>query len=276
MTTWHADTDTIAAYAAGEIDDARAFSLEAHLLACPTCRETCARVMTTDRLVSVWDEVVDTIDRPTPRFAERAMRALGIDEHLARLIGATPSLQVSWLLAIGATLAFAVIASFANRPATEGAEPLVFLLVAPLIPLAGIAAAYGPGVDPTYEMGVAAPMSGSRLLLMRAVAVVGTSLALITAAALPLPGPAWAAAAWLLPALGLTACSLALSTSFDPLRATGFLAALWVAGVITIERLAETPLASFQTEGQIVFLVFAAISVLVVAARHDRFEHEPS
>ncbi|HEX9712583.1 MAG TPA: zf-HC2 domain-containing protein [Actinomycetota bacterium] len=274
MTTWHADTDTITAYASGDIDDARAFSLEAHLLACPQCRETCARVMQVDRLETVWAEVVDTIDRPRPRAAERLLRSLGVSEHLARLIGATASLQLSWLLAIAATLAFAVLAAFANRGIAPGAEPLIFLLVAPLVPLAGVATAFGPGVDPTHEIGLAAPMSGFRLLLVRAVAVLGSSFILIGAAAFPLPGPGWAAAAWLLPALALTATSLALSTRLHPVTAAGTLGGIWVAAVATIERIADAPLASFGSEGQMVSFAVAVVAVTVVAFRREAFERE--
>ena len=49
--------------------------------------------------------------------------------------------------------------------------------------------AYGPGIDPTYEIGLAAPMRGLRLLL-RAAAVVRASAVLAAAASLALPG--WA------------------------------------------------------------------------------------
>jgi hypothetical protein len=60
---------------------------------------------------------------------------------------------------------------FAVLAAQVGSGPdasLAFLTVAPLLPLAGIAMAYGPGIDPTYEIGLAAPMRSLRLLLRAA------------------------------------------------------------------------------------------------------------
>ena len=87
-----------------------------------------------------------------------------------------------------------------------------FLVLAPMLPLAGVAAAYGQGVDPTYEVGLAAPMRSFGLLLIRAVAVLVTTTVIAGLAALALPGLQWTAAAWLLPSLGLTLASLALAT----------------------------------------------------------------
>ena len=47
----------------------------------------------------------------------------------------------------------------------------MFLVVAPLGPLAGVAVAFAGGLDPTREIGLAAPYSGLRLLLIRTAAV---------------------------------------------------------------------------------------------------------
>jgi hypothetical protein len=97
--------------------------------------------------------------------AERLLVRLGVADHTARLLAATPALRGSWLLAVAVTLAFAVLAAWA-RPGPDAI--LAFLCVAPLLPLAGIAVAYGPGIDPTYEIGLAAPLRSFRLLLLGA------------------------------------------------------------------------------------------------------------
>ena len=121
-----------------------------------------------------------------------------------------PRLRGSWPLAVAAVLAFAVLAGW-THPGQDA--NLAFLCVAPLLPLAGIAAAYGLGVDPTYEIGLAAPLGSFRPLLLRAAAVLGTATLLAAAASLKLPRLGPGAAGWLLPSLGLTASSLALATT---------------------------------------------------------------
>ena len=73
-----------------------------------------------------------------------------------------------------------------------------FLVLAPLLPLAGVAAAYGRDVDPTYEIGLAAPMRSFGLLLVRALAVLATtSVMAAVAGARARRACSWSAAAWL-------------------------------------------------------------------------------
>ena len=79
---------------------------------------------------------------------------------------------------------------------------MAFLVLAALLPLAGVAAAYGPGIDPSYEIGVAAPMSSFHLILVRASTVLASTAALAALAALTLPRVGWTAAAWIVPMSG--------------------------------------------------------------------------
>ena len=65
------------------------------------------------------------------------------------------------------------------------------------------------GLDPTREIGLAAPYSGLRLLLIRTAAVLAVTVP-IGLAGLLLALPGWPAAAWLLPAAALTGAALAL------------------------------------------------------------------
>ena len=141
-----------------------------------------------------------------------------------------------------------------------------------MLPLAGIAAAYGQGVDPTYEVGLAAPMRSFRLLLIRAVAVLVTTTVMAGLAALALPGLQWTAAAWLLPSLGLTLASLALATRMPALVACGSLAALWMLAACLQWRLAQDPLEFFGPVAQIACALTAAVAVAVLARNVDRFE----
>jgi hypothetical protein len=265
--TWHADTELLAAYATGDIDDARAFSLEAHLLSCSQCRSACGSLADRARLEEAWADIVDRVDRPHAGIAERALRRIGVREHIARLLVATPSLQLSWFAAVAAALAFAVLAAYGGATGM-----LPFLVIAPLIPLVGVAAAYGPGIDPTYEIGLSAPMRGFHVLLVRSSAVLSTSLLLAGASSLFLPRLDWTAAAWLLPSLTLSALALSLSTVVDPLWAAGSVAMTWIGTVTAVERIADPRYATFRGPGQLTFALVTVAAVALLVARRSTFE----
>jgi hypothetical protein len=265
--TWHIESELLAHYARGEIDQARAFSIEAHLPSCSACRERVASLVDGARVARLWDGIEERLDAPRRGPVETGLVRLGVPEHLARLLGATPALRLSWLVACAGALAFAVWA------ATRGeVGVLVFLALAPLLPLAGVAAAYGPEVDPTYEIGLASPMRSFRLLLIRAVAVLASTTAMAGVAALALPGLEWTAAAWLLPSLALTLGSLALATRMAPLAACGSLATTWMLVVILSWRGGDEPLAAFQLPGQVASALVTAFAAAVLVHRRDSFE----
>ena len=265
--SWHADSQLIERYARGGLDDAHAFSLEAHLLACDACREEVAAHADRDRLERVWAEVEELVDAPVPGVVERVLLRLGVSDHLARLLAATPSLTLSWLTAVAAVLALAAAGAYWSERGV-----LLFLALAPLLPLAGVGAAYGPALDPTYEIGVAAPVRSFRLLLVRSTAVLVTTTALAGVTALTLPGFDWRVAAWLLPALGLTVASLALSTYVSPLSAFGSLAFLWIALVTMSAVAGDDNFAAFRAPAQTAFLVMTLAAAVVVARRREAFD----
>ncbi|MBW3651971.1 MAG: zf-HC2 domain-containing protein [Actinobacteria bacterium] len=278
--TWHADATLLDRYASGEIDHARASSLEAHLLACAECRTAVAGRVDNDRLAATWHEMEEVLDAPRPGLVERLLLRLGVAEHLARLLVSTPALRLSWLVGLSVALGFAVLASHAGQ---GEAGMLVFLLVAPLLPVAGVAVAFAPGIDPAYEIALAAPMASFRLLLVRSAAVMASTAALAGAAALALPDIGWVVVAWVLPALGLSALSLALSSFVAPLPSAAAVASVWVVGVLGSELAAArrlgTPLGigqlhslAFDPAGQLCFAVLAAVAALVIAGRRDVYE----
>lgn len=265
--SWHADRQTLVRYAENRIDEATAFSLEAHLPACSSCRDVLASLADRHRLGRVWNEIADRVDRPPASGFERLLRALGVADHAARLLAATPSLRLSWVVAVAVGLGFAVLAA---RSVGDGV--LVFLVVAPLVPTAGVAIAYGPGIDPVYEVGLASPIGGFRLLLIRTTAVLLSSIVLAGVAALGLPDVGWTAAAWLLPSLALTLLTLAASTATSPHAAVAIVASVWVMGVAAVEKVAVAELAAFGAGAQVVFTVVAVAAAGVIAARRDALE----
>lgn len=264
--SWHATPELLVTYARGEADHPSSSSLEAHVIQCAACRGDLAALADNGRLERVWGDIRSTLDAPRPGLIEAVLVRLGVSDHRARLLAATPSMSASWLIAVALSLGFAALA---GQQGERGL--LVFLVLAALLPLAGVAAAYGPGIDPTYEIGVAAPMSGFHLVLVRAVAVLATTATLAGLAALTLPQVGWLAAAWIVPSLALTVLSLALATYLAPLVAAGSVALLWATIVVASTRLADDRLVAFGPRAQIGFGILLAVAALVVARRRDSF-----
>jgi hypothetical protein len=223
MTGWHLDPETIRRYAQGAAPPELATSAEAHLMKCAACRGMISSYVDTRRAETIWHEVVDRIDAPRRSGPERMLVRLGVGEATARLIAATPTLRGPWLLAVAAVLTLAVWAVQVDVRFLR-----MFLVVAPLGPLAGVAVAFAGGLDPTREIGLAAPYSGLRLLLIRTAAVLAVTVPIVAAAGLALPGSHWLAAAWLLPTAGLTCAALALTARMTPVVAVGVVATAWV------------------------------------------------
>jgi len=267
VSTWHADRALLEAYADGDIDPALAFSVEAHLIRCDVCRADLGSGADVSSLERIWTGVAAEIHAPKPGLVERLIVRVGVPDYVARLLAATPSLRTSWIAAVAIALGFAVGAAHAGRGGL-----LLFLILAPLLPVAGVAVAYGPGMDPTYEVGLTAPMRSFRLLFLRSVAVLGTTTVLAGIAALFLPRLDWTVVAWLLPSLALTLASLALATVTAPLVAAGTVAAGWIALTTLWLTSANDDLAAFHVPSQTAFAVLAIASAVVIAARNQKFE----
>ena len=266
--SWHVHEPTLDAYTKGRIDDAAAFSVEAHLLACADCRSAISAHADVGRHERVWTGVREQIERPRERAAERLLGAIGVRNDLARLLVTTPTLRGSWVVAVALTLAFAVIASRAI-----GGDPLPFLALAPLVPLAGVAATFGRPADPAWELELSTPTGGFTLMLVRSAAVIAVSVLLAGIAALALPDAGWEAAAWLLPALGLTVVTLAAaSTRLSTLTAAGMVGCAWLAVVVATDRLSGQPLAAFGPGAQLAFATMTLIAAVILLARHAAVE----
>ena len=263
MTVWHLDPEAIRRYAQGAVPPDLAASAEAHLMKCATCRDAIGSHVDTRRVEAIWHEVADRVDNPRPSWPERILARLGVGEATARLVAVTPTLRVPWLLGIAGVLALSVWAAQIDERFLR-----MFLVIAPLGPLAGVAVAFAGGLDPTREIGLAAPYSGLRLLLIRTAAVLAVTVPIVTAAGLALPGSHWTAAAWLLPTAGLTCVALALTARLTPVVAAGVVATAWV--LLT----APTAMAghldrAFGVSAQICWLAVAAVGGLWLAVTRN-------
>ena len=266
----HPPAAVLDGYAAGRLADASAASVELHTQHCAPCLAAVSGRADRARLDDNWTMIVAELASPEPRRPERVLRRLGASAETARLLVATPSLRRAWFIAIGVALLFALAA---GAPGREGGSLLLFLVLAPLVPVAGVALAYGRGVDPAHEITVATPMSGLRVLLVRAVAVLGTTLATAGVVSLLLIGRRGVeVAAWLLPSLGLSLVCLALTTALRPRLAGSLVAGAWVLAVATASAVTGDELAAFGAAGQGAALVLAAIGGAVLVARRRRLD----
>ncbi|MEW9530488.1 zf-HC2 domain-containing protein [Microbispora sp. NPDC049125] len=265
MTDWHVPAELLDRYLSGALDPVQVMSVDAHLARCGPCRT--AVPPDEEWLAASWERVADEVVRPRQSLAERASRRLGVPEHLARVLVATPTLSRAWLAALAVTLGFGVAAA---HLAPGGL--LAFLTLAPVLPPAGIALAYGPWADPAHESYAATPMAGAPLLLLRSVAALVTALVLTGLAVPLLPVMTPMSAAWLLPALALTSGALALGTRLPlPVAAAG-LAACWVGVVTAVGAATGDRSLPFQPGAQVAYGCAAALLALVLYLRRHHLD----
>jgi hypothetical protein len=112
----------------------------------------------------VWTGIAAEVWRRRPGRVERLAARLLRSPGLARALLTTPSLLLPWLIS---TVVIFGVGGLINL---AGGEPLVWLL-APGLAAIGIAYAYGPGIDPAWELASSMPISERMVLLVRAVAV---------------------------------------------------------------------------------------------------------
>ena len=188
MTTqsWHADPALLAAYVAGALDAVNGASVEQHLVRCAECRAsiTPARRRTAAR-AGLGRRPRRACRAPPLPLPVRLARRCGVSEPTSVLLAATASLRTAWLASAFVAVGFATAAVV-----LAGEELLApFLLVAPLVPVLGVAAAYGPHEDPLESLIVTAPYGRTRLILLRTLGVLVSVLPFTVALGLLLPGP---------------------------------------------------------------------------------------
>lgn len=222
------------------------------------------------RLAANFSAIEAEIDAPSPGRLARMLLRLGVSEGTVPLVTATPALRRSWIASVLVAVLFALSAAGSNTG--DGVDRIVaFLTIAPLIPLAGVALAFGPRVDPTHEVALAAPIDGFRLFLVRSLTVVGASTLALLIVSLLVPSGGTHRVAWLLPALAATTLTMALSTRFDPRMAALAVAATWLA-IVTIAVSASDTAAAFGPTMQILSLFVAGAGAVGLAQRRRRLD----
>ncbi len=138
---------------------------------------------------------------PLERLAGWALRSPG----LARALVTTPSLLLGWVIASAVVLAAGMIA-------TLGTGTPFVALFAPAVAAAGIAYAYGPGIDPAWELSRTMAVSDRMVLLVRVLAVFALNAALGLAASAASGTAAAVTFGWLVPMTAVSALALAAAT----------------------------------------------------------------
>jgi hypothetical protein len=160
----------------------------------------------------VWTSVAAEVWRRHPSRLERTATRLLRSPGLARALLTTPSLLLPWLIA---TTVFLAVGALAQASA---GQPVVWL-IAPAVAAVGVAYAYGPGVDPAWELSCSCAVSNRMVLLTRAVAVFAVNAALGLAASAATVGTTASAHAaqltfaWLIPMTAICALALAVAVA---------------------------------------------------------------
>lgn len=260
--TWHAGGDVLQAYLAGGLDALEGASVEQHLLVCAECRSAMGSLVAAPELERGWAAIQTAIERPAQPAPIRLARRLGLTEPMSVLLAASASLRTAWLASSFVALGFAAAAAFLS----QGDALWPFLLVAPLVPVLGVAASYGPVTDPLESLLITSPYGRTRLILTRTIAVLTTCLPVAFVLGLMLPGPDWVAAAWLGPALALIPILLAVATFAGPRVAAGLVTIAWC-GVVLPSAVRLPATYPVEPDMQLLFLALALVAVGVLALR---------
>lgn len=265
--TWHIALETVRRYQSDAIDRVGAASVEAHLASCNECRPLL--VVDGDWLERSWMGVADRVEPGRPNLLERGLILVRVPQVTARLVAVSPALRASFLLAVILVMGFAVAASNTN-PA--GSAYRIFLVVAPLVPVVGVAFAYGRLVDPAFEMAMVSPIDSFRVLTLRAGIVLTTAIILGLVSWPLVPAPtSIGASAWLLPALGLTLSTLALASRFEMWLAGAMVGGSWVIAMLIA---VAGDLEVFDSNAKFVYAGLAVLAGSAVVLRRSSYDRE--
>lgn len=271
MSVEHASTRIIDGYARGDTDIGadEVWALEAHLEVCRVCRDRLSAAAAADApavaalVGAVWSDLAPRL-AATPTMPRHRRWSARLSRWL------TPTM-VPWLAMVMSVTLLALLLDLADTGTGYGSgsgEVSLVLLLAPVLPVLGVAASWSRGLDPAYELTASVPRAGLPLVLRRTASV----LAVVVPALL---AGGWVtgvtAAQWLLPCLAFTSTTLALGGVVGVTRAALALIAVWAA-VVVAPALAtsRTPLA-LQTDGLPVWGLILTLGIGVVIARRGAF-----
>jgi hypothetical protein len=260
---WHADPALLSSYLAGDLDAITGASVEQHVSRCETCRTAVGQLLEPQLLDRTWAGIRDAVESPRLPYPLRLARKLRLPESTAVLLASAASLRGAWLVGAFLSLSFATLAAYASG----GTTLAPFLLAAPLAPVLGVAAAYGPRQDPLEGLIATAPYGRTRLILLRTLAVLVSVLPVTVLLGLAVPGPPWLAAAWLGPALALVPVLLALAGFVGPRMGAVVVMLGWSSVVLASTRRGLDPTWPVEAAQQSAYLALAVAACAVIAIR---------
>lgn len=268
----HVTPEILVRYATGSpLSTDVEWAVEAHLTGCAGCRAALATALA----------------RHAPAAYDLVQQVHG--RVAAQLVGAPPQRQAwswcrtvalrwvtpvlaPWLLTTVLVVAAAV--GFDLLAATSGGRlPSLVMLVAPITPLLGVAAAWSRQQDPAYEI-VAATVRGGLHLVFRRTASVLTLVVPVLAVAGRMVDAS--PARWLLPCLAFTLGALALGQLVGLRRAAWGLVLFWSAAVVAPSVVTARTPALLEAASFPGWTVCAAVAAVVVLARGRTFGQLPS
>lgn len=197
-------------------------------------------------LERVWTGVAVEVWRRRPGRVERAAARLLRSPGLARALVTTPSLLLPWLISTVVVFGVGTLVSL-------GPGQSFVWLIAPAVAAVGIAFAYGPGIDPAWELSSSCAVPDRMVLLTRAVAVFALNAVLGLLASVASGAAAALTFGWLIPMTAV--CALALAVAVAARSAAVGAAAGVAAWVITV-------LASQSASGRLTDAVTGAYAYL--------------
>ncbi|MDX3855638.1 zf-HC2 domain-containing protein [Streptomyces sp. AK02-01A] len=270
MSVEHASERLIGRYARGDtgISGDEIWALEAHLEACAVCRARLSAVAeerapaVTALVDGVWAELGPLLPDIAPMPPRRRWAP-------ALSAWASP-VMVPWLCmaAFVALLAVVFDITAGRSGGHPGEEISGVLLVAPVLPVLGVAASWARGIDPSYELTAATPRAGLELVLRRTASVLVVVICLLLVAG-GLTGTT--VALWLLPCLAFTAGTLALGGLIGVTRAAVALVAVWAAVIVTPTVALSRMSFALRTDSLPVWGAVLALGVAVVIARRGAY-----
>ncbi|ARE73106.1 hypothetical protein B6R96_03455 [Streptomyces sp. Sge12] len=280
MNVEHASARLIDGYASGGTDLAadEVWALEAHLEACRICRDRLSDAVTAGAPAvaalteAVWSDLEQRIAATAPAPPRRLR---------ARLSAWTTPAMTPWLAMVLAVTLLALLLDLTGRGSGSGSgsgsgfrfgsgsgQVSLMLLLAPVLPVCGVAASWSRGLDPAFELTSSTPRAGLQLVLRRTASVLAVVIPTLLTGG-------WAtgltAAQWLVPCLAFTAMTLALGGVIGVTRAAAVLVAAWAAVVVAPTLATSRTAVALGTDGLPVWGLLLALGAAVVIVRRGAY-----
>ncbi|MEE1735599.1 zf-HC2 domain-containing protein [Streptomyces sp. BE147] len=264
MNVEHASERLIDGYARGGTDLVadEVWALESHLEGCRVCRDRLSAAVTAEAPAvaalteAVWAGLEPQLAAAVPAPPRR---------RRTRLSAWTTPAMTPWLAMV---LAVTLLALLLDLAGPGSGQVSLVLLLAPVLPVCGVAASWSRGLDPAYELTASTPRAGLHLVLRRTASVLVVVIPALLAGG-------WAtgvtAAQWLLPCLAFTSMTLALGGLIGVTRAAVALVAVWGAVVAAPTLVTSGTAAALRTDGLPVWGLLLALGVAVVIARRGAY-----